>query len=124
MIDLPTTEIKVTQPTEGGEYVNGRYVPGEKRIVFNMASVQPLSGSEIQMLPEGRRNMEAINIFTELRMFVSDEKNNRKASLIEYDGKNYEVHKVDNWAIGTDIPHYEIIAIKIDGECEGSNVQT
>lgn len=122
MIDLPTVEIKVIQPDVSGGYVDGRYVPGKKEIVLNFASVQPLKPSEIQMLPEGRRSIEAIKIYTDLKMFITDEKNSRKASLVEYDGKNYEVHMVANWAIGTDIPHFKVIAMKIDGEGEGSNI--
>lgn len=121
MIDLPTSKIEVTQPDIAGGYVDGRYVPGETEIVFVNASVQPLKASEIKMLPEGRRNVESIKIYTELKMFVTDEKNNKKATKVLYDGKNYEVHMVENWAIGTDIKHYKVVALKIDGEGGGSN---
>jgi len=123
MIDILTGQIKVTQPNGAGTYVGGRYVEGTKTVVENVnASVQPLKPSEIKMLPEGRRNIESIKIYTELKMFISDEKNKRNASIVEYDGKNYEVHMVFNWNIGTDIKHYKIFAIKIDGEGEGINV--
>lgn len=123
MIDIPTTTITVTQPNLVGTYdANGRYVEGEKTIINNViASVQPLKPSEIQMLPEGRRNVEAIKVYTELKMFVSDEFNKKNASLILYDGKNYEVHMVSNWNIGTDIPYFKVIGIKIDGEGGGVN---
>ena len=122
MIDLPTSEIEVTQPEFSGQYVDGRYVPGETETITIFPSIQPMKPSEIKMLFEGRRNVEAIKIYTETRMFVSDEKNNKKATKVLYDGKNYEVHMVENWAIGTDIKHYKVVALKIDGEGEGSNV--
>lgn len=121
MIDLPTSIIEVTQPGTAGEYVDGFYVAGETETVSTNASVQPLKASEIQMLFGGRRNVESIKIYTELKMFVSDEKNNKKASQVLYDGKNYEVHMVENWAIGTDIKHYKVVAIKNDGEGGGLN---
>ena len=121
MIDLPTSKIEVTQPDAAGQYVDGRYVPGETKTVTIFPSVQPLKASEIKMLPKGRLNVESIKIYTELRMFISDEKNNKKATKVLYDGKNYEVHMVENWAIGTDIKHYKVVALKIDGEGEGSN---
>ncbi len=121
MIDLPTSKIQVTQPVGPGQYVDGRYVPGPTETVTIFPSVQPMKPSEIKMLFEGRRNVESIKIYTELRMFVSDEKNNRKATKVLYDGKNYEVHMVENWAIGTDIKHFKVVALKIDGEGGGTN---
>jgi len=124
MIDIPTTKITVTQPDGPGAYDDdGRYQEGTKVVLNNIvASVQPLKPSEIQMLPEGRRNVEAIKIYTELKMFVSDEKNQRNASFVLFDGKNYEVHRIFNWNIGTDIKHFKVIAMKVDGEGEGTNI--
>ena len=121
MIDILTSKILVTQPTGEGRYVDGRFIEGKKETIEIMASVQPMMPSEIKMLPEGRRNFEGIKIYSDVKLKVSDELNNKNASILEYDGKKYEVQRVFNWAIGTDIPHYEILAVKIDGQGGGVN---
>ena len=118
MIDLPTTTVSFKRHAPGA-HVEGRYVEGGVTVLTAEASAQPLNGSEIKMLPEGRRNDEAMKFYTETKFQTSDEKNKINADLITYDGKEYEVHKVANWSIGTDIPHYKVIAVKLDGEGEG-----
>ncbi len=116
MIDEPTIEITVIQPGVGS-HVEGRWVDGPTTTEKTWVSVQPYTPKphEIQMTPDGRHDVEAIRIYTELKMFPSSEKGKKDASTVLFDGDEYEVHKVHNWAAGTDDPHYKVIAFKIEG---------
>lgn len=102
-----------------GKWVRGRFEKGkEKKLVID-ASVQPLTPNEIVQLPEHRRNKETLKIYTCDRLFTSDESSTEPADVIRHDGKDYEIHKVSNWNIGTDLPHFKVIAVLIDGEGDG-----
>lgn len=120
MLDLLTGTIQIIQPSAGA-WVDGEFVNGATTTLNIPASVQPLKASDLKMLPEGRRNTEAIKIYAETKAVISDEKNSKNNSKIVYDGKNYEVFSVFNWSIGTDLKHYKIIALKIDGEGNGTS---
>lgn len=118
MIDIANATISVIQPTTPGSYVDGIWIDGATELVENvLVSAQPhtMKPHEVLQLPEGRRDVEAIKIYTDLRMFPSSEENKKIASVVLYDNNSYEVHKVFNWSIGTDIKHYKVIALKIEG---------
>lgn len=121
MIDIPTEQLTVTRNGEG-EWCEGRYVRGKKKEFEISASVQPLRGNDVKLLPEHRRTAEAVKIYTTDKLRTSDEKNNLAADRILHDGKIFEVHSVMNWSIGTDIPHYKIVAVKEDGQGGGNAI--
>ncbi len=102
-----------------GKWRRGRFNRGKERSFIIDASVQQLSANEIVQLPEHRRNKETIKVYTCDRLFPTDEKSTHPSDIITHDGKNYEIHKVSNWNIGTDLPHYKAIGVMIDGEGSG-----
>ena len=116
MIDIATGIYTIESFQKGSWGDDGRYNRGKCEEFEISASVQPLSGSMVKLLPEHRRNSESIVIFSEERLFTSDEKNQIAADIIKYDGKRFEIFKVSKWAGFTDIPHYESVAIMEDGE--------
>lgn len=119
LIDSLATETLSVQRYADGEWVDGRYNRGAPTTVTFEASVQPLRPNEVQVLPEHRRNSEAVKIYTVERLFNSDEKNTIPADVVTHDGKQYEILQVSNWSIGTDIPHYKAIGVMVDGEGSG-----
>ena len=119
MIDIPTETLTVERYA-AGTWVEGVFTKGVQSILNVEASVQPLRGNEIKLLPEHRRTAEAIKIYTETKMRTTDELNQLPADVITHDGKRFEIHKVENWFIGTDIPYYKAIAIKQDGQGGGN----
>lgn len=119
LIDSLATETLSVDRFSNGAWVDGRYIKGDATITPFTASVQPLRPNEIQILPEHRRNSESIKIYTSQRLFNSDEKNSIPADVVTHDGKKYEIHKVWNWNIGTNIPHFKAIAMIVDGEGSG-----
>jgi hypothetical protein len=99
--------------------VEGRYQRGSETTKTASASVQPLNPDEQQLLPEGRRSKESVKFYLAERVYGTDEENQLPADRIRHDGKLFEVVSVANWAIGTDLPHYKAIAVKLDGEGGG-----
>ena len=124
---------------DGGQWVDGRFVRSAPTTIQMKASVQPLKGNEALILPEHRRNSEAVKIYTCDRLFPTDEKRQTAADVVSHDGKRYEIHSVQNWTTGktvkneqdqnpddlntrsTDLPHYKAIAVMIDGGGAGGD---
>lgn len=98
-----------------GSYVAGEWVPGalidsELRID---SSIQPIREREIQYLPEGRRNREAIVIYTDTEIRTLDEGANLPPDIVFARGKSYEVARV--WYHTTPWLHYKAICFLVDG---------
>jgi len=119
MIDIPTEQLTVERH-EAGTWTDGRFVKGVQSEITIEASVQPLRGNEVKILPEHRRTSEAVKIYTSTKIRTTDEKNQLPADVILHDNKRFEIHSVENWSIGTDIPYYKIIAVKEDGQGGGN----
>jgi len=118
MIDILTETLSIERHN-GGSWVEGRYIKSELENLSIKASVQPLRPNEVKILPEHRRTAESVKIYSDTKLKTSDELNGSPADVIVHDGKRFEVHSVANWSIGTDIPHYKIIAVKQDGQGGG-----
>ena len=117
MIDITTGTYTIERATSEGSWGDdGRFKRGAKKEFEIEASIQPLTGNMIKLLPEHRRNSESVIIFSSERLFPTDEKSQRAADIVNYDGKKFEVFTVKKWAEFTDIPHYESIAIMEDGQ--------
>ena len=113
---LKTEELEVERFTEEGEWVKGRYREGRTECIMITASVQPMTPKETLLLPEARRTRESLKIYTHERLFTADEKIQRTPDIILHDNKRFEVLQVSNWQIGTCLPHYKAIAVKIEKE--------
>lgn len=84
-----------------GSVTDGVKARGTGAAVTITAHVQPISGADLQALPEGRRTDEVKAVFT------SDELHTRDRLTIE--GDVYEVDKVETWpAFG--VTYYRAIA--------------
>ena len=124
MIDIPTETLPVERFAAGAWGLNGKYQKGALENLNVEASVQGLTSNELKLLPEHKRSAESIKlyVFKGDRLRIADEANNLPADIIIHDGKRFEIFKVWNWAIGTDIPHYKCIAVKEDGQGGGNAV--
>jgi len=102
----------------------GRYDSRKCETFVITASVQPLTGNEIQQVPEHRRTSESVKFYVFDRVYTTDENSLKPADIVEHDGKQFEVHSVENWKTGgrfsTDLPHYKAIGVKIDGQGRGN----
>jgi hypothetical protein len=94
-----------------GSYIKGRWQEGIETEFSFSSSVQPLKGSQLESLPEGRRNSKSYNLFTDKLMnCLLDEKN---PDIVIIFNERYEVFKREKWQ-NRIVPHYYYIVIKID----------
>ena len=56
----------------GGGYVRGEWVDGTQAVVTIYGSVQPVSGQELLVLPEGRRTSEVVKVYTDSELNTSE----------------------------------------------------
>lgn len=95
--------------------VKGRHVP-ENDITSTInitASAQPLTGKEMETLPENRRNTSAYKIFTRTELKTTDDATGLKPDRMTLFNKLCEIIQVQPWQNGL-INHYECIASEID----------
>lgn len=104
---IPRKTLTLSRPA-AGSYVNGVWVEGAVTQSFFEASVQPLAGKEIELLPEERRNTESYKLFTDTELLTVNTSSRRNADIITIDGRNFEVYSVKSWQ-NTIINHYEVV---------------
>lgn len=96
-----------------GTFVNGKPVPGAITNMTIMATVQPLSGDEILLMPEGERKSQYVTIFTDTLLNApSTSPVGFYADTILAFGQKYKVLVVEPWQSDV-INHYKCKAIKI-----------
>ena len=74
--------------------------------------MQPLKGKEVENLPEGKRNREAIRIYTDLLADIRPaiENSNQNGDLVSIFGKEYEIVAVERWENGL-CPHLKVLVV-------------
>lgn len=96
-----------------GAYDGPRWTAGSETDVPIIASIQPMDdGRRAELLPAGDREKDAIQIFTETELFVTDDQTQTKADRLQYFGRTYEVRGRKNWT-ETDMPHWECGAVMV-----------
>jgi hypothetical protein len=100
--------------TGAGAYVDGNWVAGAGSGTFDMAaSIQRLTPQETAALPEGQRTSEWIRIYTPTQLQRTNESLKLKGDLVNYNGRQYEVMKIENWT-ETRIQHYKALAVLLE----------
>jgi hypothetical protein len=75
------------------------------------ASIQPITGSEMLLLPENRRELETKKIFTSTELYGIEKGNGINADIVIIDGDEFEVVRVYPWKNNV-INHYKIFVAK------------
>lgn len=95
---LGTGTYSVTRPTTP-TLVSGRVVQGVASVPFSTAgSIQPLSGRDLQRLPEGDRATEQFWYFTSTRLQTADAASGQVADVVDVGGESFEVQSVEDWS--------------------------
>lgn len=107
---LATGSYTVTRHAAGTR-VQGRSVPGAVSTFSIIASVQPVTGRQLQDLPEGQRGTETIAIYTrtELKTRSADS----EPDLVDNEGVPFEVVRVERWRAFSDV-HYRAYAMRTE----------
>ena len=104
---LDIEAITITR-TAAGSYVAGHYVAGSPQQFDARGNIQPLSGIELQQLPEGDRQKEVKKIYTAFALQNGD-------VVTRSDGIRYEVQAVEDWTAFHQ-PHYKARLVRIEGQ--------
>jgi len=104
----------VKRYASSGEYVNGNFVPVGSPVTFLiMASQQPLTGRELEALPEGRRNSDSYSLFTDYPLVTAEVSKVNNPDIVMINNEEFEVIKVESWQNDV-INHYKATVVKRD----------
>lgn len=82
------TTVSVKRKT--GDYVKGRWTPDADVNATITASVQPITGKELESLNIGREELGKVKVYTDDTLYISDEGNERSGDWIIWQGDYYE----------------------------------
>ena len=91
----------------------GNWVPGSNTVLTINGNMQPLSGYEIQMLPESFRSRESRKFYCVDPIYSIREAQSKEPDIVEADGKDFEVHKVKQYQMGV-LDHFEATLIRVE----------
>lgn len=102
------------------ELVNGVWEFSETDGTFT-GSVQPLTGKELQFLPEGRRDIGLMKVYSNTPLSVSVEGSNTPGDVVIWSGRKWEI--IRELVFANDlINHYKYIAALFnDGDEDEEN---
>lgn len=81
--------------TPKGTFVNGRHQPGVTTASPLRAVVAPVTGRELEQLPEGLSTKEVVQVFTVERLYPASDVYD--SDVLEVEGDDYEVQTVEPW---------------------------
>lgn len=75
------------------------------------ASIQPLTGSEMLLLPENRRELETKKLYTSFELYGIEKGNGINADIVIIGGDEFEVIRTYSWQNSV-INHYKVFVAK------------
>ena len=92
---LGTASYTVTRRAAGARATTGpsrgEFIEGAATTFSMVASIQPLSGHEAQLLPEGVRDAAAFKCYTESQLQTAEQDGATQADSVSYRGQSYTV---------------------------------
>lgn len=84
--------------TAAGAYdENGRYTAGSTSTFSINASIQPVSGRDLQRLPEGLRTLDLKSVWSRTQLFTAEAPAGMQADVITVGPHSYQVQTVLDW---------------------------
>lgn len=80
-----------------GRYIERKWCDGGCSTFQVVASIQPMSGRERLLLPEGDRSREFVHIWTSSPLQLGDIEKKTRGDSFDWNGKTYFVEKVERW---------------------------
>lgn len=112
LIDSLAKPLTVKRHTAGA-YVNGRWDEAAPEEIAMKGAVQPAKPNELMNLPEGQRTRASIKIYSDAELLTVDESAARKADVITYNGRDYEVKETGLYE-GFGLKAYKSIALAVE----------
>ncbi len=104
-MNLAVEPITVTR-TAAGSYVSGRWIAGDPTNYDAAGNIQPLSGTDLQKLPEGDREHAQLKIYTAFALQNGD-------VVTRASGLRFEAQAVSDWTAFS-LPHFKAILMRIE----------
>lgn len=70
---------------------NNKWIDGAETELTVYMNIQPVRGKELDALPEGRRDKQAIKGYSDTQLYTVKEAAAENPDIIVYDGERYEV---------------------------------
>lgn len=104
---LPITILRKTE----GEWVKGRWVEGKTEELEIEASVQPMRGHELVVLPEADRTKDSIKVYSVERLRTVEEVKQEEADVVVWEGKHYRAIKTMTYKMGV-LNHTKTVCVR------------
>lgn len=95
--DGTTSTIEVRRQEPGHYDADGNWIPGQEIVRTEIASIQNVSGQDLQVTPEGEREKESLKIFTAFALSTGDPKAQIPADFVSYKGNTYRIVTVKTY---------------------------
>jgi len=102
----------ISARTDG--YVDGLFDDGTSSTFDIVISAQPLTGRELQILPEGERTRRYMKGYTATRLYTASQSSASKADRLVFDSTTFEVQAVEVW--NGDLTHYKVMLAEVKSE--------
>lgn len=109
---IPRKTLSVKRFAAGSYNTDGDWVEGADSDFNISASVQPLTGREMEMLPEARRDSQSYKLYSDTQLLTADTSQTKNADIVTIDNEKFEVFSDEPWQNNI-INHHKITVIKI-----------
>lgn len=120
IFDMFRQDVTVLPKNVGYWDINGLWIETDGSPFVTRASVQPASGRDMEMLPEGRITEETFRLYSNIRLHTVSENTNPDVVIL-----GLEIEDVDKFEVITVFPwqnqvinHYKMLIGKIDPDQE------
>lgn len=104
--------LEVKRTATGAYDERGRWQEGEVTTPTIQAVVQPTKPSDLESLPENRRSLKSISIWSEKPLQPLNKETGQQPDIVTYQGETFEVaHFIDWCEIGG---YYKAIALRVE----------
>ncbi len=106
--------IEVTRKVPGAYNSDGRFIRGSEETFTIRATVQPVTGRELQLLFPNSNARETVKVYSKTELRGGDNAANPTAGepdRFDYRGRTYEVQTVTDWEVLGD--YFKCIALRV-----------
>ncbi len=96
--------------------VTGVFDKGALSTLTPTLVIQPMKPNEVLLLPEHRRQMESVKVYSVTELLTTDEKAQTTTDVLIYRGLRWEILQIGHWNEAPFLKHFKYAAVKIDGE--------
>lgn len=95
---VPANSVAILRPTGPGQMLNGRFEEAPRMTIpLRYASVQPLTPSQRQMLPEGLRESDSRHVYCIDKVNPVKREVALESDMLLYKGSQWEIIELSDW---------------------------